>query len=252
MNLDTLTEHTYLTHIHTSPKLGTNPLFRPWLKSNPQPETTNTSLKRVELRIQASKTIQTCLNEITDHVQKVMDVAFKSIEPPKTKQRNQRNNNNNNDKRDNDNKNKRTSKFLSSLNDSDAPLVDIDVSDSEDQDEWLDDPFPKKNRPGQRARRKQWEEKYGTEAKHVKMEAEKRAQSGGMDDRRDVKRPRMFKDNRFVNPPPEMKKEPAPVKIDESMHPSWIAAKKKKEELMKVMSQAPKAKKIVFNDSDDE
>lgn len=94
-------------------------------------------------------------------------------------------------------------------------------SDSEKFDPILAN-LNRTNRPGQRARRKLWELRYGNEAKHIKDAA----------------------------PPLASRAKP---KV-EALHPSWEAAKqrKQKEQGIKIdtKSLASSSKKIVFSDSD--
>ncbi|KAG2174108.1 hypothetical protein INT43_004128 [Umbelopsis isabellina] len=127
-------------------------------------------------------------------------------------------------------------------------------------DDWVDDKFdeiygaPKKNRPGQRARREKWEKLYGEEAKHVKSELE--AQKA----REERKLARQLKKSASGgNKAPLGKKrtnasEPGKKteSVPEQLHPSWEAKKQQQDLMAKALSGAGGLgnKKIVFEDSD--
>ncbi|KAI8876104.1 hypothetical protein K501DRAFT_289062 [Backusella circina FSU 941] len=112
--------------------------------------------------------------------------------------------------------------------------------------DWEDPEFEKiyhgekKNRQGQRQRRKQWEEKYGRDANHIKKEYEKR------------------EEKRAANPDyrPKKKSEPkkqtgpaAAVTASEPVHPSWQAKRIQEEIMSKALSgKGTSNNKIVFED----
>ncbi|GMK54616.1 hypothetical protein CspeluHIS016_0112020 [Cutaneotrichosporon spelunceum] len=105
----------------------------------------------------------------------------------------------------------------------------------------------RKNRRGQRARQAIWEKKYGKGAKHVvkaREEAEKKMR-GPQGQRRD-----QGWGQRVVEPEPSAAAKPAPRAAApkpqaEALHPSWEAARLRKQRA--VAPDAPKATKIVFD-----
>ncbi|KAJ9082735.1 hypothetical protein DSO57_1001803 [Entomophthora muscae] len=109
-----------------------------------------------------------------------------------------------------DSSKKAESKFVTSLGDFDEE----------------DDEFKKlygikgKNRPGQRHRRKIYEQEFGEEANHVKSKIES-------------------------NPHPQKPSGSSKPKPEEKLHPSWEA--KRKQKLLISMNSAPKNNKIVFD-----
>ncbi|KAI1777362.1 Bud-site selection protein [Hypoxylon cercidicola] len=151
------------------------------------------------------------------------------------------------------------------------------ISGSESEASDLDDGPPRKNRRGQRARQAIWEKKYKDKAKHIQKQQElassgrdqgwdmKRGAVGDDGDnkpwKRGIRNPFDSKDvhperqrqmqgthhqdsersQAFDNPKPK-----APPKRDDigTLHPSWAAAKKAKEEGQKIAFQGHK---VVFD-----
>lgn len=130
------------------------------------------------------------------------------------------------------------------------------LSGSESEASDLDiDVAPKKNRRGQRARQKIWEQKYGEKAKHVQKDERNKGwdpKRGAVDDR-SGKGGRGGKAAAKGGRGPERSGENTTAlgarkatKRDDSgpIHPSWQAAKAAKE---KKMIAKPEGKKIVFD-----
>lgn len=115
---------------------------------------------------------------------------------------------------------------------------------SEKNDKILDDILKsKRNRPGQRARQKQWEEMYGTKAKHL----DKSKSSSN-------KKPDGKLHNKPKEPTPQeiMKKLKEKEKKDKKEvkeHPSWVAKKQQASLSAKINVFA--GTKTTFNDDDD-
>ncbi|CEP18287.1 hypothetical protein [Parasitella parasitica] len=125
-----------------------------------------------------------------------------------------------------------------------------DVADDENADanfKKIYEGEKKPNRAGQRQRRKQWEEMYGREAKHIAAEYEKR------------------EEKRLANPDYRPKKKPTPRSKpfaadstsskpsapSEPVHPSWEAKRMQEEIMSKALNgKGGSNKKIVFDDSD--
>ncbi|KAL4216107.1 hypothetical protein AB4K20DRAFT_1877342 [Rhizopus microsporus] len=94
----------------------------------------------------------------------------------------------------------------------------------------------KKNRPGQRQRRKQWEELYGRKANHISKQYKQREEKR-------LANPN-YKPKKKQEKKPEIKK--APV---EPMHPSWEAKRQQQEMMSKALSgKVSSNNKIVFDD----
>ncbi|CEI96965.1 hypothetical protein RMCBS344292_11108 [Rhizopus microsporus] len=94
----------------------------------------------------------------------------------------------------------------------------------------------KKNRPGQRQRRKQWEELYGRKANHISEQYKQREEKR-------LANPN-YKPKKKQEKKPEIKK--APV---EPMHPSWEAKRQQQEMMSKALSgKVSSNNKIVFDD----
>ncbi|XXG95622.1 hypothetical protein Hte_001890 [Hypoxylon texense] len=150
------------------------------------------------------------------------------------------------------------------------------ISGSESEASDLDDGPPRKNRRGQRARQAIWEKKYKDKAKHIQKQQE---MASGRDQGWDMKRGAVGDDgdnkpwkrgirnpfeNKHVHPERQRQmqgarqqdgernqtydesKPRAPPKRDDtgSLHPSWAAAKKAKEEGQKIAFQG---RKVVFD-----
>ncbi|KAK4692602.1 hypothetical protein P7C71_g4637, partial [Lecanoromycetidae sp. Uapishka_2] len=142
-------------------------------------------------------------------------------------------------------------------------------SGSESAEDLVDDgPQPRKNRMGQQARRALWEKKFGKNAKHVKRQPQSRNE--GWDPRRGATtgddrgkrgrgrgRPRGEGENARVkgggrgpmssganSDSIAMRKTKSTPAADASLHPSWEAAKKAKEQKKAVAFQG---KKVVFD-----
>lgn len=125
--------------------------------------------------------------------------------------------------------------FLGSLADPTAKL-EIDVPDRE----------LRRNRPGQRARRAQNEQVYGSEAVHLK--ADKKADKARADGARE-ERPRE-KPTRPTSKPPQSKEREKSKKNQQSdadQHPSWLA---KQREIEAIANAKFKGTKITFGDDD--
>jgi len=115
------------------------------------------------------------------------------------------------------------------------------------------DVAPRKNRRGQRARQKIWEQKYGEKAQHVQKEEEER--SNGWDSKRGAvgdrhhgrgdtsasggRGPARTGENALPLGPKKKKRDDTG-----SLHPSWLAAKAAKE---KKVDATPQGKKVVFD-----
>ena len=122
----------------------------------------------------------------------------------------------------------------------------------EEEDEVLQDILTtKKNRPGQRARQKQAEEKYGEKAKHLtlsKPQQKQQGKSGGKGNQVGGKRKQ--------DAPPSaqeiMKRLKAEEKIkrtEKSEHPSWLAKKQQASQSAQIDVFA--GTKIIFDDDSD-
>ncbi|KAI8967453.1 hypothetical protein BDF20DRAFT_928362 [Mycotypha africana] len=99
----------------------------------------------------------------------------------------------------------------------------------------------KPNRPGQRQRRKQWEELYGKDAKHIQSEYEKR------EEKRRAKPD--YKPPKKKQAPAAHRTKAAPAASAEPVHPSWEAKRMQEEIMSKALSgEGPKNNKIVFSD----
>lgn len=87
----------------------------------------------------------------------------------------------------------------------------------------------RKNRPGQRARQKMWETKFGASAKHLARQAAttKRFPTSSRQPPDSNRRPPVT---------------PSPAMSTENLHPSWVAKKKLKD----AMHAKPQGEKIVF------
>ncbi|GAM89813.1 hypothetical protein ANO11243_078520 [Dothideomycetidae sp. 11243] len=149
-----------------------------------------------------------------------------------------------------------TSGYISGGSDSD-PDAEFDdlLGDGADK--------PKKNRRGQRARQAIWEKKFGQEAKHVKTEAKGSrnegwdAKRGATDSRRGAGRGRgggrgpRGRSNAAAGAPgaaiAEQKKAPVHRDDEGALHPSWAAAKKRKEAAMSSGPTKFAGKKISFD-----
>lgn len=125
-----------------------------------------------------------------------------------------------------------------------------DVGDDKVAREQLSLKEKKKNRRGQRARRKIWEKKYGREAKHVQREVEKEhedrkrrqteyeervAKRAAKSAAREVEEATRI-DQRFIKP--------VEKKAPQAEHPSWVAKKEAEEKQKNAKFQG---KKITFD-----
>ncbi|KAI9712496.1 MAG: hypothetical protein M1812_006912 [Candelaria pacifica] len=119
-------------------------------------------------------------------------------------------------------------------------------SESGEEDIETVDVAPRKNRRGQQARRAIWEMKYGTKAKHLKGQGRDQgwdSRSGAVGDTRGRPGPKRLQASGANGDP--IKPRPKAQKDDEgSLHPSWIAAKKAKEQKQTAPFQG---KKVVFD-----
>lgn len=112
--------------------------------------------------------------------------------------------------------------------------IPVSVDEPEDINEFIV-PVIRKNRPGQQARRKLWELKYGKNANHLKPV---KREVPVTVTRRDAE----TKMKRDVHVAPLVLQEET---IKETVHPSW-EAKKREKEMLKI--QKPAGEKIVFDD----
>lgn len=128
----------------------------------------------------------------------------------------------------------------------------LSASDGEDVEDDVVQSItePKKNRRGQRARQKIWEQKYGKGAKHVIKEKEKvrleREQKQKEYEERVAKRAAKADMTGSNNTPLGDRKsgeQAPPQEKKEELHPSWIAKKKQEEALKNVKFSG---KKTVF------
>lgn len=125
----------------------------------------------------------------------------------------------------------------------------------EDFQEEEDEPI-RKNRPGQRARRMLWEQKYGQSANHLaSMESEKI-------EKKKYPKKTFAKNSERFDDSWDRKKEPIKIQVEnrtkqpvitkhkatEDIHPSWAAKLQQKQRLLQAASSEPA--KIVFEDSD--
>ncbi|KAJ2782238.1 hypothetical protein H4R18_002382 [Coemansia javaensis] len=122
----------------------------------------------------------------------------------------------------------------------------------DDYDEDDDDRFAeiygeagaKKNRPGQRARRKKYEEMYGDEANHVKLKRKPKKDEAVKRARKDAPGPGAKKPRRdTAGAGAGAGTGPAPQ--TQSVHPSWEAKRREKELLAK--AKEVKGNRIVFD-----
>ncbi|RUS17386.1 BUD22-domain-containing protein [Endogone sp. FLAS-F59071] len=131
-------------------------------------------------------------------------------------------------------------------------------SGGEDEDEWKDPNFEKiyngagrekKNRKGQRARRQEWEKKYGREAMHLKLAAQKKKAHPGDSKSNDLRR------TAVAAPAPTGANDISlGARVDRSMpagdvqalHPSW-EAKRRQQQVVGFLG-----KKIVFEEEEGE
>lgn len=119
---------------------------------------------------------------------------------------------------------------------------------SERDDEVLNDILRvKKNRPGQRARQKQWEEMYGTKAKHIVKEKggkQKSRSDGGRHKKSKLDETAPQEIMRKLKEKEKLKKEK-----QKEEHPSWLA--KKQQASLSSRIDAFAGKKTTFSDDDD-
>ena len=118
---------------------------------------------------------------------------------------------------------------------------------SEKDDEVLNDIIKvKKNRPGQRARQKQWEELYGTQAKHLSKDKRSK-QSNKRDLAKGKKRAAdEVPPQEIIRRLKEKEKQKVPEKKE---HPSWLAKRQQSSLSSKIDAFA--GKKTTFSDDDD-
>ncbi|KAG0331121.1 hypothetical protein BG004_001810 [Podila humilis] len=161
-----------------------------------------------------------------------------------------------------------SSMFVGSLNE--GSKKDKKKNKLRDKNDWVDERFdeiygkPKKNRPGQRARREKAERKYGKDANHVKKAAEeallreerkaarKAKQEKSMANAQRVPNRRTLgagDGSASVHKVAAPRAPAAPEPTDPSLHPSWLAKKSEKAAVAAALSGA-KSSKIVFDDSD--
>lgn len=125
-------------------------------------------------------------------------------------------------------------------------------SDSEDEEKTQKTPI-KKNRPGQRARQKIWEQKYGLGAAHIRKQREKDAKERSerqaafeARENRRLQRAQQEAEKNRNNPNmmPIGERKDGTVEYEQKVHPSWEAKRKAKEQLQKT---AFTGKKIKFD-----
>lgn len=169
------------------------------------------------------------------------------------------------------------------VEDADAINEDEDIEMRQDSDAWTSDEEDeiadhdnelkkkvRKNRRGQRARQAIWEMKYKESAKHLTPEAlKKKADAESLKKKTELA---IKKPNEDLHPSWQAKKSnqvgiveskgskivfgqetSVPVSTSakpsgESLHPSWEAKKQQKEQAALKLQNAPKAKKMVFDD----
>ena len=100
----------------------------------------------------------------------------------------------------------------------------------------------KKNRPGQRERRKKWEEMYGKKAKHLN--------SSSVCKKNPVKLDQSDKLKSIESAQKIMKRLKSSSNVREKEHPSWAAKRKQAADCNKIHMFS--GKKTIFNDSDDD
>ncbi|KAI9591555.1 BUD22-domain-containing protein [Syncephalis fuscata] len=122
------------------------------------------------------------------------------------------------------------------------PIIDYDISQG----------LKKKNRPGQQARRKMNEERYGRNAHHVRKEMEERrlTQQQQQHSRHAQPHPKKQKPTAFGTNNRRPQQQAATSQVDSSAHPSWEAKRKQKEQEAALLRAKPSGTKIVFDDDD--
>ncbi|KAH3899904.1 Bud22p SCDLUD_004215 [Saccharomycodes ludwigii] len=135
------------------------------------------------------------------------------------------------------------------------PALQVGYLSNEDNDE--DDFFEpevkeekpqRKNRRGQRARRKIWEQKFGSGAKHIQRELikekELRQQRQLEYEQRQLKRELKAKEREEMDKEKREKNKEMERRSNTKIHPSWEAKKLQEQKLNKVKFEG---KKVVFN-----
>ncbi|EGD83807.2 uncharacterized protein TERG_00090 [Trichophyton rubrum CBS 118892] len=139
-------------------------------------------------------------------------------------------------------------------------------SESEPEQDYTPTIPERKNRMGQQARRKLWEKKYGSNARHIQKQAKEQAQGKNRDSGWDLRRGATTQEDtrgrygrnkirgsqrkeatgsntaQVQALPPTPK--PTPLTNDRPLHPSWQAAIKRKESKTQTSFQG---KKVVFD-----
>ncbi|DAA74283.1 TPA_exp: putative Cellular morphogenesis protein (Bud22) [Trichophyton benhamiae CBS 112371] len=139
-------------------------------------------------------------------------------------------------------------------------------SESEPEQDYTSAIPERKNRMGQQARRKLWEKKYGSNARHIQKQAKEQAQGKNRDSGWDLRRGATTEEDtrgrygrnkirggqrkeatgsntaqvQAVQPTPK----PAPPNNNKPLHPSWQAAIKRKQSKAQTSFQG---KKVVFD-----
>jgi hypothetical protein len=115
-------------------------------------------------------------------------------------------------------------------------MNDMDSSSEDEAPEFdplLDAPAVQKNRPGQRARQKQWEKLYGEKANHVKKQKKEQP----------PKRDNFKRQGKYAN---SKRKLANANESPEKLHPSWKAKKEQKQKESAALLP-PLGKKIKFD-----
>lgn len=157
----------------------------------------------------------------------------------------------------------KTTTFLPSLT---AGYWSNSDSDASDPDSDAGEMKPRKNRMGQQARRALWEKKFGAKANHIKSQSQSQSRDQGWDARKGAQggdergsrgrrkgggggkgqrsRPPNMKGASGANSDPLGERKKGLGEKEGPLHPSWEAAKKKKE--VKITATY-EGKKIVFD-----
>ncbi|RKP23687.1 BUD22-domain-containing protein [Syncephalis pseudoplumigaleata] len=140
------------------------------------------------------------------------------------------------------------------------PIIDYDISMSEDEgpSHKKSKVVKKKNRPGQQARRKMNEEKYGRNAHHVRkqMEEERSMRVPRHAPRHDHAKRHAAKPLRSAAPSHQhgsssSRQPPPKPTVDASSHPSWEAKRRQREQQAAMLRAKPAGTKIVFDDDNE-
>ncbi|KAL9541043.1 hypothetical protein PS6_010485 [Mucor atramentarius] len=255
VDLDALVEKTLKSKLQKNAALKNEDLIKDLIESSIKANKTEDKiLQNIESRLIANKAVTSDINSILSSFQSIIKGNNEKIEKMKTieekkkqaaekkkRQAEEEEQNPQAAKKPRVTKGKKvgTSEFFETLG---------SAADDENEDENFKKIYEgekKPNRAGQRQRRKQWEEMYGREAKHIASEYQKR------------------EEKRLANPDYRPKKKPTPKPKPtaavhhkpsapaEPVHPSWEAKRMQEEIMSKALSGKSKSNnKIVFDDSD--